>query len=284
MQPLAATAPFPRRFAAYIGERFPLPAHLPLIALFFLSATQVALAIHGGSGRIPWVALAVLVLAFFHLRIFDELKDYEEDRVAHPERLLSRGVIRLNELEVAGGVAVVVEVLLAATLGAAALGAWALAFGFSVVMRFEFGAASFLRGRPVLYALVHNPVVALLAAFCGVAATQALHRDFGWYVATVSAAAFVYELGRKSARYEDSAGRYGFEVLWVGAQLATVGFLAVVLLHLPLGGRVPLVTCVSLAPLVVAAWMRNRREAAGASFLVTTLAVAALGSVLRGLP
>jgi 4-hydroxybenzoate polyprenyltransferase len=266
-----------------MGERFPLSAHLPLIALFFASATQAAIATNGGSGRIQWIAFAVLALAFFHLRIFDEIKDHEEDRVAHPERLLSRGVIRLNELRVAGAVAVVMEALLAATLGAAALGAWAVAFGFSVLMRFEFGAGRFLRGRPVLYAISHNPVIALLAAFCAVAATPALHPNFGWYLATVSAAAFVYELGRKSARYEESAGRYGFAVLWLGAQLAAAVFLAMLLLHLPVGTRVPPSACAALGPLVVAASISRRRNAAGASFLMATLGIAALATVIGDL-
>ncbi|HZA50540.1 MAG TPA: hypothetical protein VE549_07355 [Myxococcaceae bacterium] len=282
MELIAATAPFPVRFAAYIRERFPPQAHLPLIALFFASATQVSRATSVEAGRVPWVAFGVLALAFFHLRVFDELKDHEEDRVAHPERLLSRGVIRLGDLAVAGTVAIAVEALLAATLGAAALAAWCAAFAFSLLMRFEFGAPRVLRRRPVLYAVVHNPVVALLATFCAVAATPALDRDFAWYIATVSTAAFVFELGRRSARYEDSAGRYGFQALWVGAQLASVGFLAGLLLHLPVGEREPFVACASLAPLAIAAWLSRRREAAGASFLAAALAIAAIASSVGG--
>jgi 4-hydroxybenzoate polyprenyltransferase len=101
---------------AYVRERYPARRFVPLAA--FLAAA----ALLGGRGLSPIGATevaraaAVSYILVFPLRLWDDLRDRERDRLSHPERVLSR----------AHRVAPFVALLTAtATLGVAAVAATA---------------------------------------------------------------------------------------------------------------------------------------------------------------
>jgi hypothetical protein len=75
----------------FVRERFSLPVHLLVSGGF--AATGVVL----GTGRMQLRPLAVSVggiIAFFALlRLMDEDKDLDKDRIAHPDRPLPRGLL-----------------------------------------------------------------------------------------------------------------------------------------------------------------------------------------------
>lgn len=205
--------PFPARFRLYLAERFPLGPYTVLI-LALVAAVVAATAARSGApvalGSRALVSFAVVLLAFFHLRVFDEHKDAAADRVAHPERVLSRGVITLRALAVAGGVAIALQAALAALLGTAAFAWWAAAFGYTLLMRFEFFGPGWLRRHIVVYAVTHNPVVGLLVLFvaaahagegAGIAAPLAAGPLVFGAIATFSSLGF--EVGRKLRAPED---------------------------------------------------------------------------------
>ena len=162
-------SPWPRRFAAYLAERFPLARHGLLIVSYSSSNLFLARALTEPGAPMRWdrsslLAAATLLLFFFHLRVFDEHKDAEDDRRLHPERVLSRGLVTLAHLKIAGGVAIALEVALAAAAGRAAFLGWLAAFGFSLLMLAEFFAGRWLRDRLLVYAALHMLVMPLLAA------------------------------------------------------------------------------------------------------------------------
>lgn len=166
---LTLAAPFHRRLAAYLRERFPLGAYALLIAAFYSSNHFLALALTepGAPPGYDLRSLAgagILFCFFFHLRVFDEHKDYRDDCRHHPERVLQRGLVTLDHLRRLGAAAIAAELLLAAWLGPAALAALSLAFLFSVLMLKEFFVARWLRPRLLLYATTHMLVMPLLAA------------------------------------------------------------------------------------------------------------------------
>ncbi|MBW1877781.1 MAG: UbiA family prenyltransferase [Deltaproteobacteria bacterium] len=195
-------APWSRRFVGWLRERFPPVVYTILVVLFHGSAVLVAHAF-GGGDRLALAAVVVVWLFFLHLRIFDEHKDYAEDIVAYPGRLLSRGVVTLPLLARVGAVAIVVQAVLAALLGRWAFLAWAAAALFSVAMRYEFGVGRWLNRHIVLYAVTHNPVVAGLAVFLYAAAGARWDWAYLWYVGVASLGSLAFEFGRKTRRSEE---------------------------------------------------------------------------------
>lgn len=167
---LTPESPFPKRFVAYMAERFPLSVNGPAILLMFSSAYLVAARYSPEapgvlSGR---VALGMLVLFFFflRLRISDEHKDMAYDRKVNPDRLVVRGVIGLGELKVVAGFGLVVELAASWVLGLEVFAAYAAAALWSVLMHLEFFCAEWLRARPGIYMASHMTVVPLLTFFC----------------------------------------------------------------------------------------------------------------------
>lgn len=207
------------RFWAYLQERFPPGTYALLVAVFYLAAAWLGQVRAGGgagaeAGVVPLAtglrSLAgalVVLLAFFTLRVFDEEKDSEQDRLAHPERVLSRGLVTLAQLRRAGLVAIVLQGLLAALLGWVPALAWGGVLLFALAMKVEFFCGGVLRRHLVLYALTHNPVVCLLALFA-IATGQGggrLHLDavLLLFLLLVTGLSLLFEVGRKVRAPED---------------------------------------------------------------------------------
>lgn len=184
------------RLRAYLAERFPLGPYAVLVALFFAAGSLAAVRLGGGAPR--WWAAPAVLLAFFHLRVFDEHKDHAKDAVSHPERLLSRGVVTLPMLRRWAAVAIVVQAALAAACGPRAVVAWAAMFAFTVAMRFEFGVGERLNRSLLLYAVTHNPVVALLAVFVWSTTDAAWSPPYLYFVMAASLGSLAFEIGRKT--------------------------------------------------------------------------------------
>lgn len=200
---LSPHAPLVQRVGAYLDERFPVGAYGTLVAVFSASAMLCAWGLQGELSRPAhlWLRGAaaglVVLLAFFHIRVFDEHKDAVGDRRAHPERLLSRGVVTLGLLARLGALAVVLQALLAGALGLPALLAWLAVFAFTLLMRVEFFVGAWLQRRLLLYALSHNPVVALLALFLWAASGAPWDWAFLALAAFASLSMLGFELARK---------------------------------------------------------------------------------------
>jgi 4-hydroxybenzoate polyprenyltransferase len=197
-------ASLPARFFGYLRERFPLGAYGVLTALYvgggFAVATRVGALPLQPWWRVGFLALGVL-LVFFHLRIFDEFKDDDKDRIAHPERLVQRGVVSKRDLLFWGGGAVVAEAGIAAFLGPTSLAWWAAVFLFSLGMRVEFFLGSFLEPRPLTYAVTHQPIMFLLSGWIYAAAGLPLARftdgPIVWHQLAGFGGLFAFEIARK---------------------------------------------------------------------------------------
>lgn len=221
------------RWWTYQRERFPLLKH----GLLVLLTTACVLAFTARSSGVPldwWLVLpaaAVNFLMFFLLRVADEFKDFEDDSRYRPERPVPRGLVKLNELRLLAVVAAVIQLALVLTLRPYAL-PWLLAcWGFMALMTAEFFAPQFLKARPGLYLLSHQPIVPLLQLLAsawvwakpgGVAPISALV----WLAVVSFGAGLTLELGRKLKSPEQE--RPGVEMytgVWGirGAMLAWLG-------------------------------------------------------------
>ena len=198
-----------RRWWAYQAERFPLATHLVGIVLFFGLAHGGASALAGdGPVRLDARAAASFVLTFLVfllLRVMDEFKDFADDAVNHPERVVQRGIVTLAELRVLGwGIAVLMAVL------ALALGRWGLiGFGavtiFALLMRVEFFIGRWLRPRVLTYALLHQGIVPLLCLAVAVlpVGPGGLGPEFGLVVGVAVSLGLLFELTRKARAPEE---------------------------------------------------------------------------------
>jgi len=167
-QPVTRSDPLLTRLSAYMRERFPLFGHVLLIISYFSSNQFLAKVLTNPDEPMQYTArslLGALTLLFFfwHLRIFDEHKDFAEDSRFHPHRVLQRGVITLAELRVLAAIAIVAEVALAFAAGPQATTALAMAFVFSLLMLKEFFAAQWLKAHFLVYATSHMLLMPLLS-------------------------------------------------------------------------------------------------------------------------
>jgi 4-hydroxybenzoate polyprenyltransferase len=146
-------------------------------------------------------------LVFLHMRLFDEVKDYDFDREHNPERPLARGLISLGEFTTMTLVCILVEASLAAYLGWATFVTYVMVLCFTLMMRMEFFIGDWMRPKLELYAITHTfsaSMIGLLihavfrAADPSAAAMPFLLFALGnWFVFNV------FEFGRKTFGKEE---------------------------------------------------------------------------------
>src|SRR4029453_4732816 len=130
------------------------------------------------------------------------------DAVAHPERVLQRGLVTLAQLRVLGVCAVVlqlgVSLLLDGGIGPVTFW-WIAAFAWSALMAREFLVPTWLRRHLLVYAVSHMAVMPLLVAWVAtMGAAGATRRPGVWALAAlVFLAGFVFGVARKIRSPED---------------------------------------------------------------------------------
>lgn len=150
-------------WSLFIRERFPLLKHLLLISsLFGANAFVITCAF---PAKIPYLGFLVVFLAYFRLRIFDEVKDYETDLQMNPHRPLARGLITVQEAKKFAFSLLFFELLLSYMISSAALIAALCYSAYSLLMYKEFFMRNWLRSKLATYALTHTIVSSLIALF-----------------------------------------------------------------------------------------------------------------------
>jgi hypothetical protein len=213
----------------YFKERFPLVVYVILVGGMAASGTRLGHAEPWGLAF--WLSFVGLMLFFSTLRLMDELKDYEKDCIAHPERPLPRGLLKREA----------VRKVVALSVGAMAVFGVAQAFllpaaGFLYLfvtaylwlMYREFYAAELLSRSPLFYAVTHQIILLPLCAF-PVAAAGGDWKGVGlWYGTLVLGAFFSYEVSRKLDPKAHPILGYYRELYGPGGCLAIVGVCSIV--------------------------------------------------------
>jgi len=250
---LTAVSPFGQRLRGYLAERFPLIGHGLLIVSYGSSNQFLARALThpGESMHYGWSSAAcalVLLCLFFHLRVFDEHKDFAEDSRNHPQRMLQRGIVTLRELRGLAYVALTLELVVAALHSRAALVAVVIAQAFSLLMLKEFFVGPWLRRHFLLYATSHMLIMPLFALVVFAFATRLPPWEApGWFVLYAFVGFFVtfnWEVSRKIRSPEDERegvesytkifGTYGAAWVVLGIRVIDTGLVALVGAHLGL--------------------------------------------------
>jgi 4-hydroxybenzoate polyprenyltransferase len=195
-----------RPLRAWMGERFPA-RNAVFFAVFYATALLIGRSVGNGGGPMPLslrdAAGFVAVWCFFlMLRVFDEHKDFEADAIAHPQRVLQRGLVTLADLRMIGAIAIAVQLGVSLWLdgGFGAVTAWWLAaVAWSVLMAREFFVRTWLRAHLVVYALSHIIVMAILAMWVAtMGAPNATAAAAPWAFAVLSLfAGLAFEVARK---------------------------------------------------------------------------------------
>ena len=191
---------------AWMRERFPA-RNAVFFAVFYATALLIGRASVETDGpmvlSVRDIAGFVAVWCFFlMLRVFDEHKDFEADAIAHPQRVLQRGLITLGDLRLVGAAAIAVQVGVSVWLdggiGVVTLW-WLAAVAWSVLMAREFFVREWLRAHLVTYALTHIVVMAIVAIWiASMGAPRAASAPGPWAFALLSLfAALAFEIARK---------------------------------------------------------------------------------------
>ena len=228
-----------RRFWIYQKERFPVFANGALI-LAFSSCAVCFSALLRGAGAFPvWrsfvVAFASSFISFFHLRVADEFKDFDEDSRFRPYRPVPRGLVKLKELAwlgIAGGAA---QAALAWWLDARVMPWLLVTWIYFALMSREFFCRRWLKAHPFTYMWSHMfimPLVDFYATSCDWrVASDGPPKGLFLFVAMSYLNGFVIEIGRKLRAPADEEhgvetytalwGRKRAVALWLGVMAAT---------------------------------------------------------------
>lgn len=162
--------PWIRRWAAWALERFP-PGRAAAVLLIFVPVVVYGRWLVAPAGVTPalgWLDVAGF-LAFlgllYTMRVIDEHKDYDEDCVNYPERVLQRGLVTKAQLRATLLVAIPLQigVSLAYDHGIGAVtAAWAVTFAWLLLLWRELFVGQWLRRHFMVYALTHVPMFPLM--------------------------------------------------------------------------------------------------------------------------
>jgi 4-hydroxybenzoate polyprenyltransferase len=189
-----------KAWLTFLKERAPIPAVLLIGA--GVSASGVYLA-----GRFELRAflfgLAAVALFLVLLRVMDERKDFEKDKVAHPERPLPRGLLTVGQIDRAIAVLTVALFALAVVAGvvvnAVAGGFLAVGAVYLWLMFKEFYVGEKLSEYPMIYALSHQIIEYPIYGFVVVAARPELAFSSRMlaYIGMNIGASMTFEIARK---------------------------------------------------------------------------------------
>jgi hypothetical protein len=218
-------------------------------------------------GGDTWIRIFVVLLVLLYLRMVDEQKDLEYDRVHNPDRPLVTGAVSANELRVSMAVLAAISVAASLFLPIGSVVTLCLALLYGLFLWAAEAALPRVRDGIMLNLAVTYPVQLLVTAYVLVSAIDTGEVEAQWQaVATVAvfAGAFLqFEFARKTSKhnapgehlYSNALGATGsataitvFALVAVGAEIllarpwqldgvaAVFGWLPIPLLALPAVG------------------------------------------------
>ncbi len=261
-------APAPTRLGrlrVYVAEMFPPLVHVPASAAGFYAAYFLGhAAASPGPVRVTAASVggaATVLLVSLLLRVFDELKDLETDRVLFKERPVPSGRVTVADLKALMGALLVSIALLNAFQPRPVLIAFLGVLGFAFLTFRYFFIPGFLRTRVVWLLITHQPLVPLVGLYAVISGTVAAGGRLGSGSAAVVLIgwlpALAWELSRKirAPEQEDAYVTYSRVFGTRGAALAALA---------------PIVAAAALAP-----WL-GRRLDLGWGWVAPIVAAAAL--------
>lgn len=224
----------------YQKERFPLPAHGPLITIFTFSAISYSRICRKQDGFIPIqdfvIGIFATITLFLLVRIFDEFKDKKEDALYRKYLPVPRGLVSLSELKKLGWVVAITQVLIITLFQPRMLGLYCMVLLYLLLMRVEFFIPEYLKKHQLLYITSHMVIIPLIDIYSSgldwLLGNAAPHQGLIWFFAVSYMNGLVLEFGRKMRTEENEEcnvisytglyGRKGAPLLWIGTMFITM--------------------------------------------------------------
>lgn len=206
-----------KRLMIFIRERFEPVSHLLMIFVFWYAHLMLS----GGEASLfeGLLMFSATTLFFLKLRFYDEIKDYETDKILNPKRPLARGLLSIDETKTLIIITWPSILIFFALVSLKAVVPALIALIYGVLMYYEFFIPKMIRPHLTTYATSHTVVtlflsLALLCAHQDKALTeltpeQVLFAVMSWLLFNI------FELGRKT--YQKSEEREGvdtYSIIW----------------------------------------------------------------------
>lgn len=193
-----------KKWTALVQERFNPLFFVPLISLFVAvngAFAQKIITLEVGLLRYL-IVFALALSFFFRLRLFDDIKDVESDRINHPQRPLPRGLLSVVQAKRVIGLLILFEFAVTFNLGFWPFVVHMVAILFSLLMFEDFFIGDELNSLMTLSSLTHYFVIAILALSVATSVTG-FHLETlnGYYMAFFMISWFLfnlYEFSRKT--------------------------------------------------------------------------------------
>ena len=271
----------------FLKERIPLVSYFLLSGGFALSGA----ALQSEASLLTLLSFAGTLLFFVELRLMDEVKDFDKDQIAHPQRPLPRGVLKISQVRHAIHFLIFKMLILSFVFFALSPLSGTL---FTLVtlhlwlMYREFYVGSWLEKRPLLYAISHQLILIPLCLFNVSLApfvTTITSSSMAWAL-MVLGLFFSYEVCRKLDPQAHPILKTYLHVYgvkgsgWILATLSLINLLAAPIVAKSLGVSIALVVALGLAPcssfIGVFAGLKNHKKYKS----VETVATLALALIL----
>ena len=270
------------RVFAFLIERFPPVPQLVLMAVLFVAATLMSgvllpESLTGELGDVnAFKAIAGFVgalLFIVRLRVYDDVKDADTDRIENPTRPLPRGLVSVRELDVAGVVILVVEAALIASVGSLTFILWAIAAAWSVLMRVEFFVSEWLDRHVATFAISHMVVMGLIYGALLAIGIDARGGDTTsidlltepvvlYAMLAATSIGIGFEWGRKFERYYETHGERAWTMWILWPSLGAIGFTAIVRDTYPISAVLTLVV-ISILTITAHGLVMTQRNRSG---------------------
>lgn len=193
------------RWRVYFKERFPLIPNL-LVALGITHTARIlaerSMGVETGSlSTLMAVIGGMLFLA--QIRLMDEYKDFEKDKIAHPDRPLPRGLFTHAEfgswIARFNAAMILLSMLLGWIVNPVSGVLFAIGTLYLYLMFREFYVGEWLSKRPMLYAITHQLIIFPMGAFVYSCYQSQVLNDpqVFWFCLMLIGAFFGFEVGRK---------------------------------------------------------------------------------------
>ena len=160
--------PLLKKLWIYQAERFPIFKTAALVAIF--SAASISTSAHFAHRNLPHIGIFILafivtLLLFFELRVFDEIKDGEDDAKYRPERPIPRGLVKLQTIIKLGLLTIPIIAGLTLLIAPKTIYLVFFVWGWMFLMGKEFFVSSWLKAHPITYMVSHMFIMPLIDLF-----------------------------------------------------------------------------------------------------------------------
>lgn len=151
----------------YIYQRFPISLHLPILLLFYLTLYLFA-AVHQENIILSLRTLfgfITVFLIFLHIRLLDDIKDYQQDKKQHPNRPLSQGKISLKTVKEIVVATIGIEFLINLFLGLHAFLFYLAILAYSGLIYTEYFSKDKLKNHVLISNFSHQLIIILIGLY-----------------------------------------------------------------------------------------------------------------------